>query len=247
MSSKKQTKLLFENWRAYLNEAQDEQLKSEAEEKAEAEGSDTKKIIRIYDFDKTLVEKVGVNPEDVLDYVRSNAKEEGGKFNVSTNPEKPSMRTPAQIMGADIGYYSMFFTIKSKFLPLYEDFKMHKDGQDTYILSKLTLPEQVELNKDNLIYQWFSEKFGGAEKEDNESKTIGQKRKKAIAQKLGISREKVFLAKKKDSGIKTILEKYKPEDIAQVLIYDNSQEDIKDMVPSATGIVGADKVNATLV
>mgnify|MGYP003343511485 CR=1 FL=1 len=45
----------------------------------------------------------------------------------------------------------MFFTIKSRFLPLYDDFKMHKGSQDTFILSKLTLPEQVELNKDNLI------------------------------------------------------------------------------------------------
>jgi hypothetical protein len=248
MSSKKDTKLLFEGWRKFLSEAQKEEVKSEAEEKAESPESSDKKIIRIYDFDNTLVKKIGIDPQEVLEYVRERTEEKDGKYNLSTDPNKPSPpRSAAQITTADIGYYSMFFTIKSETLPLFKDFELHKNSEDTYILSKFTIPEQIDLNKDNLIYQWFEEKFGGSEKEDTEAKTVGQKRRKAIAQKLHIPREQVVLAKKKDVGIKTILDKYKPEDIAQVLIYDNSQDDINDMLPTAKRMIGADKVSATKV
>lgn len=246
MSNRKDTKLLFEGWRKFLTESEIK-LKSEAEEAAESPESESKKIIRVYDFDNTLVEKIGVDPEELFDYVKSNGKQEGDKINVSTNPDKPSMRTEAQIKTADLGFYSMFFTIKSKFLPLYEDFKQHKASPDTYILSKLTLPEAVALNKDNLIYQWFEEKFGGSEKGDSESKTIGDKRRKAIAQKVGIGRAQVILAKKKDAGIEQILGKYKPEDVTQLLCYDNSADDLEDIKGRAGKIIGADKISVTKV
>jgi hypothetical protein len=141
----------------------------------------------------------------------------------------------------------MFFATKSKKLPLYADFESHKNSPDTYILTKMTLPEKIELNRDNLIYKWFEENVAGDEKGETDAKTIGDKRRKAIAGKLGISRSQVFIAKKKDAGISAILEKYKPEDVLELLVYDNSEDDIKDIKPTAVRILGADKVKITKV
>lgn len=244
MSSRKDTKLLFEGWRTFLTE---KKKKVFEEEVALAEVSEAdQKVISVFDFDGTLTVPSNLDAEACFQYVAQNAPMEGGKFNVSTDPAKASLRSEAQIKTADISYYAMFFSITRALKPLANGhFANVKDSPDTYILTKLRVPETVVVNKNNLIYRWFEENFGM--KKDDDSKTIGDKKRKFIASKLGFDRTRVILAKNKQEGITAILSKYDPANIIKLDLYDNSPEEMADAAAPAKKILGADKVHQHIV
>jgi hypothetical protein len=244
MSSRKETKLLFEGWRTFLTE---KKKKVFEEEVALSEVSEAdQKVISVFDFDGTLTVPSNLDVEACFQYVAQNAPMEGGKFNVSTDPAKASMRSEAQIKTADISYYAMFFSITRALRPLATGhFAQVKESPDTYILTKLRVPETVVVNKNNWIYKWFEEQFG--EKADDEARTIGDKKRKFIASKLKFPRDRVILAKNKQEGITAILSKYNAESVVKLDLFDNSPEEMADAAAPAKKILGADKVHQHLI
>ena len=76
MSSKKDTKLLFEGWRKFL---------SESEISLEGTVEDDQKVISVFDFDGTLVESANIDVDACLQYVLENAEKIGDKINYGKN------------------------------------------------------------------------------------------------------------------------------------------------------------------
>ena len=78
MSSKKDTKLLFEGWRKFL---------SESEISLEGTVEDDQKVISVFDFDGTLVESANIDVDACLQYVLENAEKIGDKIKLAKNRE----------------------------------------------------------------------------------------------------------------------------------------------------------------
>ena len=237
MSSKKDTKLLFEGWRKFL---------SESEISLEGTVEDDQKVISVFDFDGTLVESANIDVDACLQYVLENAEKIGDKINVSTDPDAPSPRTEKQIKSADIAYYSNFFSILRNETALAKGhFATVKNSQDTYVLTKLRLPETTILKKENWVYKWFEQKFDP--KTDVDSKTIGEKKRKYIREKIGFSGPNLIICQNKQDGIMQILKKYQPENVLKLDLYDNSQQEMNDAAAPARKYLGEEKVKEHLV
>lgn len=207
MSSRKETKVLFEGWRRFINEAEEGNAPEQASD-------DKKNVIHIYDFDGVIGTFSPNLKKEFIEYANELAK---------TNPEIKG--TPIQF-GNTLALAAAYFGDPRKVAEHYE--LIHKPQAPYYVVSKFSKPVYLE----NLKYlkellSFLSQKGLMADKQEEINLDSQTKEIDAGEQEEAISDAKGTATAHKAAVIRHVLKLHGAPKPSNVYVVENKGDDSK--------------------